>query len=487
MTLKHAACLIALALLSGSCKLNDPSPSYVIPSDPANRDVVVSSGELAGDAALKSTVALTLRPPPLELPPALLVGASPPKNLLIISVDTLRSDAIGRYGGGDDTPFLDARLSEGMALDDFQSCSNSTPISFICLYTGKPPHEWGFQLKETSGSLEGIPSNLDWASQLFSRSGFRTGTVTSSPMMGDQLKPFLPSFQDSDYVQWEAPNVTDAALELSDKYASLPGRWMLHIHYMDPHSPYTPPEDVLAPLVAGLAPPDPSWTFGHEWVRSLHVLWEKLEPDQQLVLQAHLRARYRALVRYVDSEMARLWKGLESRGMLDDTLVVFWSDHGEQFGERGRWAHGWNIFQEELGSFCGFWAKGMTPGAFAGPTDVTDVLPTALTALGLAADPKVATAMEAMTGYVVGTAPPSRPRFVLRGDRFRSMVSARAGRYALVSTIQLGSDTGAQLYDMSGDRAQRTDIRETAPEEFESLRKLLLFVLPTLSERVLAN
>src|SRR5688572_12655941 len=60
----------------------------------------------------------------------------PPRNLLVISIDTLRRTALGRYGGGP-TPTLDALLAGGVALDDHVQCANWTMASMTCTLSGR--------------------------------------------------------------------------------------------------------------------------------------------------------------------------------------------------------------------------------------------------------------------------------------------------------------------------------------------------------------
>src|SRR5688572_8513187 len=81
------------------------------------------------------------QPPPAGSPPvldgALHFDGPPPRNLIMLSVDTLRRDRVGRYDAGPSlTPFLDARMEEAVALDELSSCSNWTVAATTCVLAG---------------------------------------------------------------------------------------------------------------------------------------------------------------------------------------------------------------------------------------------------------------------------------------------------------------------------------------------------------------
>ena len=418
-----------------------------------------------------------LHPPAVDGPRPVRLAVAP-RNLLILSVDTLRRDAVGRFGGqGGDTPFLDALLAQSVVLEDFQSCANNTPPAFLCLYTGAAVHDGVFELREGRDGVEVLPAGLSWASSRLRAAGFRTGTAMGSPLMGAMVPDFMAGFDDVRTPAWDAVEVTDDALELAAEYAHETRRWFLHVHYMEPHAPLEPPEKYLQPLAAGLPPADPSWTFGQVWMRQLHRVWPTLDGAQQAALLAHTRARYRASVRYFDDELQRLWIALDGLGLLEDTLVLLWADHGEQFNEHGRWTHAYSLHHEELATIAGFWARGLPPASWTGPTDTPDLLPTLLDALGLPPD-SPARRPESMTGYVVGTAPPDRPRLVTwhSGERDIAQLSLRVGGRALL----LDAAGAASVYDMVADPGQQLDRAATNPDELAALWEALVPMLPLL-------
>jgi arylsulfatase A-like enzyme len=109
-----------------------------------------------------------------------------------------------------------------------------------------------------------------------------------------------------------------------DKLASLPQPYLSYIHLWPPHSPYRPRGDFVNRFEDGWKPIE----------KPQHPLSNKIEQD---VLNNY-RQDYDEFLAYADSEFGRLYDSLESQGVLDNTVFVFTSDHGEMF-ERGIWAH----------------------------------------------------------------------------------------------------------------------------------------------------
>jgi arylsulfatase A-like enzyme len=139
---------------------------------------------------------------------------------------------------------------------------------------------------------------------------------------------------------------TDAALALLDRLSPPDGaaRFMLWVHYQDPHGPYTPPE-VFAQKAAALEPEAGrlevlGTNHGGPGIPAYQALGERREV-------AWYRAAYRGEVAYVDSELGRLLDGVAARGLADATLVVLTADHGEALGEHDVWfAHGHDLTEE---------------------------------------------------------------------------------------------------------------------------------------------
>ncbi|MFT5459046.1 MAG: hypothetical protein ACI9K2_005556, partial [Myxococcota bacterium] len=82
--------------------------------------------------------------PPEERPPLWFRGGPTPSNVFILSIDTLRRDHLGRWGGPGITPFLDSLVDGGVVLDDHVQCSNWTFASMSCTTLGRPGRDLGW-------------------------------------------------------------------------------------------------------------------------------------------------------------------------------------------------------------------------------------------------------------------------------------------------------------------------------------------------------
>ncbi|MDP8235285.1 MAG: sulfatase [Candidatus Erginobacter occultus] len=93
-------------------------------------------------------------------------------------------------------------------------------------------------------------------------------------------------------------------------------RLFIYAHFLDPHAPYLPPRDYLN-LFAGTG-------------------------------EAALIDKYDGEIRAQDTRLGLLFESMEAAGLLDQTLIIITSDHGEEFGDHGYWRHGPKFFHEEV-------------------------------------------------------------------------------------------------------------------------------------------
>jgi hypothetical protein len=185
---------------------------------------------------------------------------------------------------------------------------------------------------------------------------------------------------------------------------------------------------------------------------------------KEILSAAEVRERYGLEVEYVDREIGRLLRGLTSRGLLDDTLVVLTSDHGEGVGDHRLLGHIDQLYDSLIRvpliiSFPGRLPAGVV---IEDPVSVIDVLPTVLDVLGLPPrqEHRGQSLLPLIRGSAVGGAPvlaetyrPEAPedlRAVV--DRGHKLIVAQ-GAAARVELYDLASDPG-ELHDMAGDRPE---------------------------------
>ena len=154
----------------------------------------------------------------------------------------------------------------------------------------------------------------------------------------------------------------------------------------------------------------------------------------------------------------------EALGLLDDTLVVLWNDHGEQFWEHGFQSHAYTLYREENDGFAIFWAKNIVPGAWTGPTSSIDIAPTLMRLLTGEVPPP-------MTGYPLGEAPDDRARFAFAVARLGPVQSVRHGSMKMTFSW-LGE--APRVFDLAADPGETVDVYDPADPRTLALWEQLL-------------
>jgi choline-sulfatase len=257
-------------------------------------------------------------------------------NVMLITLDTTRLDAIGAYGGGNLTPNIDRLAQEGARFTQAISTAPITQPAHLGILTGEPPYRSGVVTNGTEiGDRPGI-----LARRLQSEGWVTAGFVSAYPLTGrfgwgqgfdhfdDQLKVgLLGSGRE------RAGRLTvDRALAWLKVHRK--ERWAVWVHLFDPHGPYEAPGRPIDGSTVGEALDVPAyWPDEHKAITDLEWFAEA----------------YRAEVREADAQVGRIVAALEAEGTLDDTLVVVTADHGESLTEHGYlFDHGDHLYDASL-------------------------------------------------------------------------------------------------------------------------------------------
>jgi len=381
-----------------------------------------------------------------------------PRNLLLISVDTLRADRLGCYGYERPTsPAIDRLAAGGALFEDASATSPWTKPSHASLLTGLYPTRNGAL---TMQSL--IHDDVVHLASHLGDHGFRTGAVVNAQWLTMHgLERGFTDFESVDVVQGrrEGSPVTEEAirwlrgLDRSDPFFAF-------VHYMDVHSDYASLplyEEAFVEPYSGVV--DGSTAQLYDIADGLVTLDAE---DAR-----HLENLYDAGIRQVDEQLSRLFAYLDEEGLLEHTLVVLTSDHGEEFFEHGSVLHGKTQYQEVVRVPLLFSGPGVARGArIATPVSLIDVMPTCLELLGRPAPAGLdgvplrstwgesASDLDARLLYLEAdvTYPPPGPGPVPIGSKR----AARDGRYKL--TYDLASrDT--RLFDLLEDPGETRDVK----------------------------
>src|SRR6185503_7018362 len=387
--------------------------------------------------------------------------------VILITCDTLRADRLGFDGfTGATSPNLDELAQEALVFDCAWSTAPLTGPALAALLTGRLPEELG--LADNRNVLAGAATTL---AERLSTAGIATAAVVSNWVL--RRRPELPGagvqqgfahFDDRmetpegnrpDLRERGARETTDAALawldSLDSRASSDAARssepFFLWVHYQDPHGPYTPPPECLAPLqeAAGEAELEVGTDQrGRGVLPSYQVVDGERRP-------AAYRARYEAEIRYFDRELGRLLAGLRARGLFERALLVFTADHGESLGEHGYWfSHGQHLHQELVHvPLLVRPPGGVAPARrVSAPASHLDLFPTVLGVFGL--DPGPTRGLDLLAAEL--------PAERVLPQSLRGGWSASDARHRLL--VEQGRQ---QLYDLAADPREEHDLSALEP------------------------
>lgn len=310
--------------------------------------------------------------------PRLLAAATRPAadnrpDVIFISIDTLRRDAVGAYGGPDGvTPNLDRLAASGVRLDDLRAPASWTLPSHAAMLTGRYP--WALGLRTVADALS--PSAQTLAEILAARGYDTYGVVTH--LFVDAPYGLAQGFDRFDHPSSERADDTVALAMrwLQKRRADTPA--FLFLHFYDPHWPYRPPAEAPGWLLAETKTADRHEVDRHNDAFDLIAALRGGPP----ALTATAQALYRAEIWAVDRALGRLFARVSGSGR--PAIVVVTADHGELFGEHDMYGHGLTLFEDEIrvpGLIAG---AGIPAGrVLTGPCGLIDWAPTLLDRLGL--------------------------------------------------------------------------------------------------------
>ena len=357
------------------------------------------------------------------------LAAGPPRpDVLIISVDTLRPDALGWVAGRNPTPAIDALAREGVRFPAAVSPAPLTLPAHVSMLTGLLPRRHGVR---DNGQVLG--TSLPTLAETLRARGYATAAFVSGyPLRApsgldrgfDHYDDALPAGNDV-WLERPAPDTTNAALAWLRSRVVKPGRspFFMLLHYYDAHDPYTPPARLVA---------------------------------------AGPRGGYDGEVRFVDESVGALRQGLRELGLARDLVTILLGDHGESLGEHGEETHGFFVYDATVVVPLIFHFPGRLKDASSAlPARLVDVAPTVLDLLGFEGLPSIdgislAPALrgrrqELPPAYVESQQPwlgyGWAPLSALRADGFKLITAPRP-----------------ELYDLRADPGERADLIDRRPE-----------------------
>jgi len=381
------------------------------------------------------------------IPGIRLIAPARPRNLLLVSLDTVRADHLGSYHhAAAQTPQIDALAASGLRFEHATTVVPLTLPAHSSLLTGTFPGWHG--VRDNGGFYLG-DDQLTLAEILHDR-GFRTGGFVGAFVLDRRwgiaqgfdryFDDFdLDRFPDAaamDMIQRPGSEVVGKALEWLQADQNRP--FFAWVHLYDAHTPYEAPE-----------------AFQARFPRTRD-------------------GAYDAEIASADAQIGRLVDALRADGRLDDTLVVVVSDHGEMLGEHGELTHGFFIYESATHIPLIISGPGVPARVVPDQVRIVDVMPTALSLLGvpIPAEVQGTNLMPLARGEHLGLVAHSEswyPRYHYGWSELRSI---QDGRFKLIRAprpewYDLATDPD-EGRDQSTSEAARLAVFSRALDDFES-------------------
>jgi arylsulfatase A-like enzyme len=405
-------------------------------------------------------------------------------NIIFLILDTVRAKSLSLYGySRATTPNLAALAKRGVVFDLAISPAPWTLPAHASFFTGKAPHELSAdrfapldnafptlaeKLAERGYATAGFVANLAYASREFGlergfhhwddyQLGFEEILTNSSlgrvllleGFSGGRNSWLMRVLGVDHWIGYTrtAADVNGNLLSWLDRSDARP--FFVFANYFDAHLPYLPPETHLGrfgPIIrAG---------FGQRLREERPGKWPRRGNAAQ---EEMLLNRYEESVSYLDAEIGELVRALQTRGLLENTIVVISADHGEEFGEHGFYEHDSSVFLTQTHVPLLMIAPGKAP------LDVRVQQPAGLIDLP-------ATLLQLSTGEIgvlPGTslsalwsndAGPARPVVAELDKRRNSQAALTTPQYHYIR-FKTGEE---RLFDLTSDRAELRDLSQTA-------------------------
>jgi choline-sulfatase len=409
-------------------------------------------------------------------------------NIILIVVDTLRKDYLGCYGfRGDISPSIDALAKESIVFDHCISQASWTKPSVATILTSLYPETHGVFPKKRDATLVreemvqvAISTELKTLPEILQDNGYATQAFVANFFL-TKSAGFEQGFDGYHNDQRSGGMPMKEIAESALAWIGNCGRakpFFLYLQPMDCHGPYKGSE----PDSRALAD---SESLGSDQFLSESEL-KRIDPSQTkgLIIRPkdswsnvrNWRLAYASGVRRFDKSLGDFIEQLRLRGLLDDTIVIFTADHGEELHDHGGWEHGDTVF----GEVTNVPLLIRLPGPPAQdrrldtPVGLIDLMPTILKLAGLPGQKKAPQGTDFST-EIYGRDHLQKPLVFCRACSHRpittNFVSVQDSRFKLVWDYPHGKKL---LFDVENDPLERTDLSKNQPSEVDALSNQLV-------------
>ncbi|HVR28598.1 MAG TPA: sulfatase, partial [Thermoanaerobaculia bacterium] len=422
-----------------------------------------------------------------------------PQGVIVVLIDTLRSDHLAPWGYQRETaPLLSRLASEGVVAEDAIAQAAWTKVSVPSILTSLYP---------TSHTVKEIPDLLPASAitmaEVFREAGYATFGFSAIPFTGKMtnLHQGYEQFQETRLDVSTGGTVEDKAargfvdrlLPWLERHRDLPFFAVLHVE--DPHSPYFAPPpfarrwaDAAAPeryreMQQKVQPVIANPLMRQFIMPTRDNLVEVGVDPEQYVRYEH--DAYDALIEATDAEIARVIERLETLGLADRVVLAFTSDHGTEFLDHDQHFHGHSVYGELNRVPMFFWGPSFVPAGVRIPATVQnlDFMPTVLELAGLPV-PEAAQGQSLLPWFGAGgqesvaaangwrrkPAITEKPYVAAREPGGYASYSIISGGWKLIHNVEPPPDVlEFELYDHAADPINVTNLADEHPDKVKAL------------------
>lgn len=392
---------------------------------------------------------------------SLITGCQKRKNVVLISIDTLRADHMSCYGyTRNTTPVLDALAKEGCFFNHAISTSSWTAPAMASLFTTLMPSQHHIQHGVCKlGKIyrqEILDASQITLAEVLKENGLTTLGISSNP----HLTPELGFAQGFDhfmvYKFKKAEEITKTAIDFMTQYAN-DKPFFLWVHYFDPHWPYSKQE----PWIHTYAP-DYNDELKHFYDTNLPRVRTAAGIDKGSRMLQSLIALYDSEINSVDQSVGKLLDAIHEK---ENTMIVLVSDHGEGFLEHDTLDHGYQLYEETIHVPLIIQCPSVEPvkKSFDTPCSIMDIPPTILNWLNIK-NPGTfqgRSLLPLMTGKIADEVNESDRTVFSELNRFgKNLISLRVGKWKYINDLKNQEE---ELYDLAVDPYEKANIIEKEP------------------------
>jgi arylsulfatase A-like enzyme len=390
-------------------------------------------------------------------------------SVLLVTIDTLRADHLGVYGYSRATsPNIDALARAGTVFDEAFTYWPKTRGSFVALMTGRRASQTGYG--KTHPMLLGFNPTL---ASVLHDAGYVTAAALDNANVAAALG-YAKGFE-TYRETWEEPAlktemdraraITESGVAFLEK-ARPEHPFLLWLHYVNPHAPYTPPPPFDEAFLDARAAKGPALPVVDSLHGGIPARWAVPGRDRL----GYYVAQYDGEIAAVDAEVGRVMAALRTSPVRDRTVVLLTADHGESLGEHDYYFdHGEDLFDPCLHVPLMIAVPGGPRGRRSAVLASTlDLLPTLLDAVKVSYPPDLAG--RSLLPVVTGGEAPSGERLFAQNDR--NLTATFDRRYKLVATPQ-GEGVRFAFYDRQVDPGETRDVSAERAQAFAADRRAL--------------